>query len=209
MDQLRIMNLEPSCSMPALWETGGGVGDTGQAVLIADKDFQRKKSLYVIPNLGKGYNEGHFWGLKTRELAKIRQFTDYDYVRSWHEEVLKRQRALIPVAVGDIIGEFERYKLIDGGGCNRPANTGKLRQFYQLAAELELTVRISRIAKIASGEAHVKPLCVYESGEWDEAPPEEALDFLGAGREKTCCYCCIHAHFVHPQKEVENIYLPK
>ena len=190
---------------PAFWESGGGYTNTGEATIIANKDGQPKRAIYVRQR-GPLANENH--------ALVILEVGDYIVEANHHREDFE----VVIHKVIDFEFETERY-LITGETITRmtvdefTAKYGELENYqkldglyetYQLNEKTVASARFPDIIEILELKeeecektyAVVERINYFSRGEWDAELPAYLEPAVQAAMEKATCYHCREPHFI-------------
>lgn len=201
---------------PAYWEAGGGFTNTGEATIIANKEGQPKKPVYVC-------RRGH---LANREHALfIIEKGDYiikcnhhrrDFNIYVHKIIdFKTEKYFIEkdyfVFIEEITGEeFERRygetynEYIKGRG----SEISGLSRYYELPTgeycwkadwdcitDVEIYTKKTKRKEIIEDLAITELVHEFSWGEWDKEPPAYLEAAIQAAKEKATCYHCREPHY--------------
>lgn len=201
---------------PALWECGGGFTNTGEATIIAGKDGQPKKAIYVRRR-GHLANSEHAlivlevgdYIIKTNHhrkdfniyIYKIHSFkTERFYEKKdyfiFKEEIDEEE---FEKRYGEKYNEFIKGKSSEISGLTRyyelPSGEYCRKDSWDCIKEIEIYEKETKKKEIAEDIAVVELVHEFSWGEWDKEPPAYLEAAIQAAREKATCYHCREPHF--------------
>lgn len=192
---------------PAYWEGGGGFTNTGEATIIAGKDGQPKKAIY-IRRRGHLANSNH--ALIILEVGDyiieanhhrrdfeivIYKVIDFELENGSYITTGKTLTRMTVDQFAEKYGELEKYEKLNG--------------FYEMYKIDEKVVASARSADVDQIEilelkeetyermyAVVKQVNCFSRGEWDAELPAHLETAVQAAMEKATCYHCREPHFI-------------
>jgi len=190
---------------PALWESGGGYTNTGEAQIICASDGAPKKPIY-IRRRGQLANKEHaLFAIKDGDVVITANHhrDDFEIVvyAIWDiddEEIITDLYSPLPLSY-----DYERKKekvlsdalqhqtVLDGIGKVLP-DTVRIIPAGEIGSREYITVDIFVTRKYA----YLTPLAQYSMGEWDnEETAQEFAAAIAAAKEKATCYHCREPHY--------------
>lgn len=202
---------------PALWECGGGYTNTGEATIIAGKDGQPKKAIYVRRRGHLANSEHALVILEVGDyvisashhrkdfniyIYKILQFKTEKFVEEKDRFVLKEKiseeefverykqtyNEYIERRSSEINGLTRYYELPSGDYCRKDS--------WDCIKEIEIYEKKTEQKQKEEDVAIVELVYEFSRGEWDKEPPAYLEAAVQAAMEKATCYHCREPHFI-------------
>jgi hypothetical protein len=207
MKKIRIEKTKKG--FPAFWEKGGGYTNTGEATIIANKDGQPKKAIYVRRR-GHLANENHAlvilevgdYIIKANHHRKDFEIEIYKVVNFESENCshFSTGATLDTMTVEEFVSKYGNLE-------NFTKLKGFLRDTYQIDEKTAAqSTRIFDIGELEilelKEETYEKTYAVVEQvncfsrGEWDAKLPAYLYAAVWRTMEKATCYHCREPHFI-------------
>ena len=202
---------------PAYWEAGGGYTNTGEATIIANKDGQPKKAVYVR-NRGQLANSHH--ALVILEVGDyiieanhhrgdfniyIYKILDFKTEKNYQKKdyfILKEKisEKKFEETYGVTYAEYIKGKSCEINGLTKyyelPSGDYCRKDSWDYIREIEIYEKKQKQKEITEDVAIVEQVYEFSWGEWDKELLASLEPAVQAAMEKATCYHCREPHFI-------------